>query len=88
MFITPVDMAILSLIQEGDPDLTTYLNESLRAKKRKQRDNTWFLKPENCGIIEDHAPIHRRKLKAWHELKEKEKLNPKYDMQSQLDFPQ
>ena len=28
-FITPVDTAILSMIPEGDPDLTTYLNELL-----------------------------------------------------------
>ena len=32
-FIKPVDMAILSMIPEGDPDLTTYLAELLRTNK-------------------------------------------------------
>ena len=35
-FIRPVDTAILSMIPEGDPDLTTYLNELLRANKPEQ----------------------------------------------------
>ena len=34
--IKPVDMAILSLIPHGDPDLTAYLNELLRTNKSKQ----------------------------------------------------
>ena len=32
-FIKPVDMAILSMIAEGDPDLITYLTELLRRNK-------------------------------------------------------
>ena len=35
-FIRPVDTAILSMIPEGDPDLTTYVNELLRTKKPEQ----------------------------------------------------
>ena len=33
-FIKPVDTAILSMIPEGDPDLTTYLSELLRTNKQ------------------------------------------------------
>ena len=35
-FIRPVDTAILSMIPEGDPYLTAYLNEILRTKKPEQ----------------------------------------------------
>ena len=46
--IKPVDMAILSMIPQGDPDLTAYLNELLRTNKPEQQDNTfWFPTPEN-----------------------------------------
>ena len=46
--IEPVDMAILSMIPQGDPDLTAYLNELLRTKKPEQQDNAfWFPTPEN-----------------------------------------
>ena len=42
-FIKPVDMAILSMIPEGDPDLITYLTELLRTNKPNQQTNTfWF----------------------------------------------
>ena len=34
--IKPVDMAILSMIPQGDPDLTVYLNELLRTNKPEQ----------------------------------------------------
>ena len=41
--ITPVDMAILRMIPQDDPDLTAYLNELLRRNKPEQQDNTfWF----------------------------------------------
>ena len=40
-FIKPVDMAILSMIPEGDPDLITYLTELLRTKKPDQQTNTF-----------------------------------------------
>ena len=36
-FIKPVDMAILSMIPEGDPDLVTYLTELLRTNKQDQQ---------------------------------------------------
>ena len=51
-FIRPVDAAILSMILEGDPDLTIYLNELLRTNKAEQQNNTfWFPTPENLGKI-------------------------------------
>ena len=57
-FIKPVDMAILSMIPEGDPDLVTYLTELLRTNKRDQQNNTlWFPTPKNPGNTEDHTPI-------------------------------
>ena len=39
--IKPVDMAILSMIPQGDPDLIAYLNELLRTNKPEQQDNTF-----------------------------------------------
>ena len=38
--IKPVDTAILSMIPQGDPDLTAYLNELLRTNKSEQQNNT------------------------------------------------
>ena len=62
--IKPVDMAILSMIPQDDPDLTAYLNELLRTNKLEQQDNTfWFPTPENSGKPEDHTPIQTRILK-------------------------
>ena len=41
--IKPVDMAILSMIPQDDPDLTVYLNEPLKTKKPEKQDNMfWF----------------------------------------------
>ena len=41
--IKPVDMAILSMIPQSDPDLTAYLNELLRTSKPEHQDNKfWF----------------------------------------------
>ena len=75
--IKPVDMAILSKIPQGDPDLSAYLNELLRTSKPEQQDSTfWFPTPENPGKPEDHTPIQTRILKELNELKDKEKLNP------------
>ena len=75
--IKPVDMAILSMIPQGDPDLTACLNELLRTNKLEQQDNTfWFPTPENPGKPEDHTPIQARILNELDELKDKEKLNP------------
>ena len=52
-FIKPVDMAILSMIPEGDPDLITYLTELLRTNKQDQQTKTfWFPTHENPGNTE------------------------------------
>ena len=77
MFIKPVDTAIISIIPEGDPDLTTYLNELLREKdKSEQQNNTfWFSKSENPGKLQDHTPVQTIILKELLELTEKENLN-------------
>ena len=70
-------MAILSMIPQGDRDLTADLNELPRTSKPEQQDNTfWFPTPENPGKPEDHTPIQTRILKELNELKDKEKLNP------------
>ena len=43
-------MATLSMIPQGDPDMTAYLNERLRTNEPEQQDNTfWFPTPENPG---------------------------------------
>ena len=85
--IKPVDMAILSMIPQGDPDLTAYLNELLRTNKSKQQDNTfWFPTTENPGKPDDHTPIQTRILKELNELKEKEKLNPQESTESRNKF--
>ena len=86
-FIKPVDMAILSMIPEGDPDLMTYLTELLRTNKQDQQTNTfWFPAPENPGNTEEHTPIQIRILKVLRELQLKEKLNPKDDIASRTEF--
>ena len=86
-FIKPVDMAILSMIPEGDLDLITYLTELLRSKKQDQQTNTlWFSTPENPGNTEDHTPIQTRILTELRELQRKEKLNSKDDLESRTEF--
>ena len=86
-FIKPVDMAMLSMIPEGDPDLNTYLTELLRTNKPNQQTNTfWFPTPENPGNTEEHTPIQTRILKELRELQQKEKLNPKDDNESRIEF--
>ena len=42
-FIKPVDMAILSMIPENDPDLVTYLTELLRTNKPDQQKQYFVL---------------------------------------------
>ena len=75
--IKPVHMAILSMIPQGDSELTVYLNELLRSNKPEQQNNTfWFPTPENPGRPEDHTPIATRILKELNELKDMEKFNP------------
>ena len=82
-----MDTAILKKIPEGDPDLTTYLIELLRTNKPEHQSNTfWFSTPENPGKTEDHTPIQTRIFKKPCELQEKEKLNPKDDMESRMKF--
>ena len=86
-FIKPVDMAILSMIPEGDQDLITYLTELLRTNKPDQQTNTfWFPTPENPGNREQHTPIQTRNLKELRELQLKEKLNPKVNTESRTEF--
>ena len=86
-FIKPVDMAILSMIPEGDPALITYLTELLRTNNPDQQTNTfWFPTPENPGNTEEHTPIQMRILKEQRELQLKEKLNPKNNTESRTEF--
>ena len=85
--IKPVDMTILSMIPQDDPDLTAYLKELLRTSKPEQQDNTfWFPTPENPGKPEDHTPIQTRILNELNELKDKEKLNPQESTESENKF--
>ena len=85
--IKPVDMAILSMIPQGDLDLTAYLNELLRKNKPEQENNTfWFPIPENPGTSEDHTPIQTRILKELNEPKDMEKLNPQESTESRNKF--
>ena len=85
--IKPVDMAILSMIPQDDPDMTAYLNELLRTNKSEQQDKTfWFPTPENPGKPEEHTPIQARILKELNELKDREKLNPQESTESRNKF--
>ena len=86
-FIKPVDMAVLSMIPEGDPDLTTYITELLRTNKPGQQTNTFcFPTPENPGNTEEHTQIQTRILRELRELQQKEILNPKDDIESRIEF--
>ena len=49
-FIKPVDMAVLSVIPEGDPDLITYLTELLRTNKPDQQ-NQHLLVPDTRKFL-------------------------------------
>ena len=85
--IKPVDMAILSMIPQDDPDLTAHFNELLRTSKPEQQDITfWFPTPENPGKPGDHTPIQTRILNELNELKDKEKLNPQESTESRNKF--
>ena len=71
-FIRPVDTAILSMIAEGDPDLTTYLNQLLRRNRPEQQINTfWFPTPENPGKTEDHTRYRHESSKNCVNYKKK-----------------
>ena len=86
-FIEPVDITILTMIPEGDLDLTLDLSELLKTSKPEQPNNTfWFPTPENPGKSEDRTPIQARILRKLRELQEKEKLNPKDDVESRMKF--
>ena len=85
--IKPVDMAIQSMIPQGDPDLIADLNELLGNNKPEQQDNIfWFPTPENPGKPEDHTPVQTRILKELNELKDKEKLDPQESTESRNKF--
>ena len=76
-------MAILSMIPQGDRDLTAYLNELLRTNKPEQQDSIfWFATPENPGKPQDHTPIQTRILKQLNEQKDQEKPNPQESKES------
>ena len=85
--IKPVNTAILSMMPQGDSDLTAYLNELLRKNTPEQQDNTfWFPTPENPGKPGDHTPIQTRTLNEMNEVKDKEKLNPQESTESREPF--
>ena len=75
------------MIPEGHPGLITHLTELLRTNKPDQQTNTfWFPTPENPGNTNEHTPIETRILKELCELQQKEKLNPKDDTESRIEF--
>ena len=85
-FIQPVDMEILSMIPEGDPDLVSCLTELLRTNKPNQQNDTFsFPKLENPGNTEDHTPIRTRILTELRELQRREKLSPKDVIESRVE---
>ena len=74
------------MIPEGDADLTSYLSELVRTNKLEQQSNTFrFPTPENPGKTGDQTPIQTR-IQKLRELQEQEKLNPKDDVESRLNF--
>ena len=82
--INPVDTAILTLIPEDDPHLTTYLNEPLRMNKPEQQNNAfWFPTLENNCENEDHTLLQIRVFRELIELREKEKINAQDITESQ-----
>ena len=85
--IKPLDTAILSMIPQGHPDITAYLNKLLRTNKPEQQDNTfWFPTPEKPGKPEDHTPIQTRIFKQVNDLRHKEKFNPQQSTESHNKF--
>ena len=85
--IKPVDLAVLSMIPQEDPDLTAYLKELLRTNKLEQQNNTFcFPTPEYPGKPEDHTPIQTRILKENIELRDKEELDPQERTESRNNF--
>ena len=75
------------MIPEGDPDLTIYLNELLKTNKPEQQNSTfWFPTPENPGKTEKHTQTQTRILKQLSQLQEKERMNLKDNVESQMIF--
>ena len=86
-FIKPVNTAILSMIPEGDPDLVTYLIELLRTNKPNQPNKSFcFPTPKKPGNTDDHTPIQTRIHTELRELQRREKLNPKDNIESRMEF--
>ena len=84
--VKPVDTAILKLIPEGEPDLTTYLTELLRTIKTRSTEHYHVgPTPENPVNKGKHTPIQTRILKELRELQQKEKLNAKDDAESRME---
>ena len=83
-FIKPVDTAILSMVPESDPDLTTYVNELFRTNKLKQQNNLlWFPPPKNPGKTENYKQEQIRMVKKKHELRKTWEIKPKNGTKSQ-----
>ena len=75
-FIKPLDMAILSLVLEGDLDPPAYLNEHLRRNKPDWQNNTfWFPTLKTPAKTRGHTPIQTQSLTEKPELKEKGQLS-------------
>ena len=78
-------MAILSMIPQGDPDLTAYLSDLLKTINPEQQNNTFcFPTNENTGKPRDHNPIQTPTLKEPNGLTKK--LNPQESTQSRTKF--
>ena len=78
-----MDTAILSIILEGDPDVTTYLNKILRTNKLEQQKFTfWFPTPKKPWKIEHQTPKQTWNFRKIFEVKEKEKCNPEEHRES------
>ena len=83
MFIKPLDRAILTMILEGDLDLTTHLNEHLKTNETEQRNKTfWFPTHDNPGKTEYPTPMQTRILEKVNKLKHKERVNNRDDVES------
>ena len=52
----PVDMAVLSMIPEGDPDLITYLTELLRTNKPDQQTNIFGFRHPRILAVRMNTP--------------------------------
>ena len=73
---------------DGDPDLTIYLTQLLRPKNKLDQQNKifWFSTNKNPDNIEDNTLIQTRILKEVRELQQNEKINPKDNAESRMEF--